>query len=62
MTITQNTQSKTKAVWGKLCKKSGLTAVVVLTLILGSDLGVSRGAEPSIPGGAFLGTINSSAS
>src|SRR5207249_7496275 len=37
-------------------KNSRLTVVVVPTLILGSALVVSRGAEPSIPGGSFLGT------
>ncbi len=56
MTVNQITQSKTKAAWGKLCKNSGLTAMAVLTLILGSGLAISHGAKPSIPSGTFLGT------
>jgi formylglycine-generating enzyme required for sulfatase activity len=56
MTVVQITQSKTKAAWGKHCRHSGLTAMAVLTLTLASSLGTSHGAQPSIPGGTFLGT------
>jgi formylglycine-generating enzyme required for sulfatase activity len=51
MTIIQITQSK-----AKLGSKSGLAAMAVLIFIIARGLGISHGAEPSIPGGTFFGT------
>ena len=56
MVVIQNTQAKRKAAYRKLSTNSGLTAVAVLMFLLGSGLGIFHGAEPPIPGDAFLGT------